>query len=233
VLAATNIKALWYLTRATGLVSLLLLTASVVLGILGAKRWTSPRWPRFVTGGLHRNLSLLAVAFVAVHVVTAVTDSFVTITWVNAFVPFTGTYRPLWLGLGAVAGDLLIALIVTSLARPWIGYRVWRAVHWAAYACWPIALVHGLGTGTDVGNGWARAVFIGCLAAVAAATWWRLDRRLGDDAGGRAHAAALGVRTPASRPAGHPQPRPAPLAPPSTAAVGAARPHAASENCPQ
>jgi methionine sulfoxide reductase heme-binding subunit len=176
VLLATSSPALWYLSRATGLVSLGLLTASIVLGIAGAKRWASPRWPRLVTGGLHKNVSLLAVAFVAVHVVTAVTDSFVTITWVNVFVPFTGTYRPLWLGLGAVAGDLLIALVITSLLRPWIGYRVWRTVHWAAYACWPIALVHGLGTGSDAGQGWARAVLVGCLAAVGGATWWRLER---------------------------------------------------------
>jgi len=174
VLAAANSQALWYLTRATGLVTLLLLTGSVVLGILGANRWSSKRWPRFVTSGLHKNLSLLAVAFLVVHIVTAVTDSFVTITWVNVFVPFTGSYRPVWLGLGAVASDLLIALIVTSIARRYIGYRAWRAVHWAAYACWPIALVHGLGTGSDARRGWALAVFLGCLAVVCGAVWWRL-----------------------------------------------------------
>jgi len=175
VLAAANAQALWYLTRATGLVSLLLLTGTVVLGIMGAKRWSSRRWPRFLTGGLHKNLSLLAVAFLAVHIVTAVTDSFVTITWVNVFIPFTGTYRPVWLGLGAVASDLLIALIVTSIARRHIGYRAWRAVHWAAYACWPVALVHGLGTGSDAHQAWALAVFLGCLALVCGATWWRLS----------------------------------------------------------
>jgi hypothetical protein len=114
------------------------------------------------------------VCFLAVHILTAVTDSFVTITWVNAFVPFTGTYRPIWLGLGAVASDLLIALIITSLLRRQIGYRVWRAVHWAAYGCWPIALVHGLGTGTDASHGWALWTMLGCLAAVSGATWWRL-----------------------------------------------------------
>ena len=173
MLAATNSHALWYLTRATGLVSLLLLTGSVVLGIIGVKRWSSRHWPRFVTGGLHKNVSLLAVAFLAVHVVTAVTDSFVTITWLNVFVPFTGTYRPVWLGLGAVAGDLLIALIITSLARQFIGYRAWRAVHWAAYGCWPIALVHGIGTGTDARHGWALAMLLGSLGLVGAAIWWR------------------------------------------------------------
>jgi len=189
---AANSQALWYLTRATGLVTLVLLTGSVVLGIIGAQRWASRRWPRLLTGGLHRNVSLLAVAFLAVHIVTAVTDSYVTITWLNAFVPFTGTYRPVWLGLGAVASDLLIALIITSLARRYIGYRVWRAVHWAAYACWPIALVHGLGTGTDARHGWALAMFLGCLAAVCAAIWWRLSTE------GRIHLHRPGVAVAAS-----------------------------------
>ena len=173
---ASSSQALWYLTRGTGLVSLLLLTASVVLGVVGVKRWASARWPRFVTAGLHRNVSLLAVAFLVVHIVTAVADSYVTITWLNAFVPFSGTYRPLWLGLGAVAGDLLLALILTSLARPFIGYRAWRAVHWAAYACWPVALLHALGTGTDANHGWGLALTVGSLAVVAAATAWRLAR---------------------------------------------------------
>jgi len=174
MLAASSSHALWYLTRATGLVSLLLLTASVVLGIMGAKRWANRTWPRFVTGALHKNVSLLAVAFLAVHVITAVSDSFVTIRWIDVFIPFIGTYRPLWLGLGAVAGDLLIGLIVTSVLRAHIGPRIWRAVHWAAYACWPIALLHALGTGTDPRHGWALAVVIGAFVAGSAAIWWRL-----------------------------------------------------------
>jgi len=194
--AAANSKALWYLTRATGMVSLLLLTASVVLGIIGIQRWKSRRWPRFLTGGLHKNVSLLAVSFLAVHIVTAVSDSFVTIRWVNAFVPFTGTYRPVWLGLGAVASDLLIALVITSIARERIGYRVWRAVHWAAYACWPVALVHGLGTGTDARQPWALAMFLGSLAVVCGATWWRLSTTDGLPVGRRAAGVAASVAVP-------------------------------------
>ena len=196
MLAAANSQALWYLTRATGLVTLALLTGSVVLGILGVQRWTSRRWPRFVTSGLHKNVSLLAVVFLAVHIVTAVTDSFVTITWVNVFVPFTGTYRPVWLGLGAVASDLLIALIITSIARQRVGYRVWRIVHWAAYACWPIALVHGLGTGTDARHGWALAMFLGSLAAVCGAVWWRLSSGERSHIGRRVPAIAASVAVP-------------------------------------
>ncbi len=167
-------KALWYLTRGTGVMALLLLTASMLLGILEVKRWRSPRWPRFVTAGLHRSLSLLSVAFVAVHVATTVVDGFAPIGWLDAVVPFRSPYRPLWLGLGAVALDLLIALVVTSLLRGRIGYRTWRVVHWAAYACWPVSLVHGLGTGTDVPQTWSLALTGVCLVAVVAAVWWRL-----------------------------------------------------------
>jgi predicted ferric reductase len=167
-------KALWYMTRGTGLVALVLLTASVLLGVLEVKRWSSRRWPRFVTAGLHRNLSLLAVVFLAVHIASAVVDGFAPIGWLDAVLPFHSPYRPLWLGLGAVATDLLIALVVTSLLRGRIGYRAWRAVHWAAYACWPVALVHGLGTGTDTSLGWVLALYLGSLLVVVAAVWWRL-----------------------------------------------------------
>lgn len=166
--------ALWYLTRGTGIVALLLLTLSVGLGIVEVKQWHSPGFPRFVTAGLHRNVSLLSVAFVAVHVATTVVDGFAPIGWLDAVVPFHSPYRPLWLGLGALSSDLLLALIVTSLLRRRLGYRSWKAVHWAAYACWPIALVHGLGTGTDVRQGWALGLYGLCLAAVIAAVGWRL-----------------------------------------------------------
>jgi DMSO/TMAO reductase YedYZ heme-binding membrane subunit len=169
-----NGKAYWYLTRSTGAVALVLLTIAVVLGIVQFTRWSSPRLPRFVTAGLHRNVSLLAVAFLAVHVVTAVVDSFAPIQLLDAFLPFHSRYRPLWLGFGALALDLLLALVVTSLVRARLGYRVWRAVHWLAYACWPLALVHALGTGSDDHRAWFLATTVVCAVAVTAATLWRV-----------------------------------------------------------
>jgi len=174
MLAAVGGRAMWYLTRGTGMMAYLLLTISVLLGILEVNRWQSPRWPRFVTAGLHRRVSLLSVAFVAVHVATTVVDGFAPIGWLDAVIPFRSPYRPVWLGLGAVAVDLLLALVVTSLLRGRLGYRAFRAVHWAAYACWPVAVVHGLGTGTDTPQAWAIAVNGICLAAIVAAVWWRL-----------------------------------------------------------
>ena len=160
---------LWYFTRATGGVALVLLTLSLVLGVLDVTRISSPRVPRFVVDGLHRSVSLLVVVFVGIHVLTAVLDSYAPIRLVDAVIPFGGSYRPLWVGLGAVAFDLLLALVVTSLLRARVGVRAWRALHWLAYACWPFALLHGLGTGSDVKPGWLLWLSIGCIVAVAIA----------------------------------------------------------------
>jgi hypothetical protein len=170
----TPTSPLWYTTRATGMVALVLLTISVVLGVLTTVRFARPRWPRFVTIGLHRNMSLLVLTFVVLHVVTTVTDPFVSIHWIDVVVPFVSSYRPLWLGLGTVAFDLLVALTVTSLLRTRLSHRTWRLVHWAAYLCWPVAVMHGLGTGTDTSLSWTLALTVLCVAAVVVALAWRL-----------------------------------------------------------
>jgi ferric reductase like protein len=188
VIATAGPTAWWYLTRGTGLVTLLLLTASVVLGVLQVRRWGSPR---FVVVSLHRAMSLLVVVFLVVHVLTAVVDSFAPIRLVDAVVPFTGSYRPIWLGLGAVAFDLIVALTVTSLLRRHLGLAAWRAVHWLAYACWPIALVHGWGTGSDTRTSWMLAITLGCAAAVLGAMAWRLTSGWSENA--RLRATALGA----------------------------------------
>lgn len=166
----------WYLMRGSGLVALLLLSGTVALGVVGVKRWFSLRWPRMLTSGLHRNLPLLAVAFLAVHISTAVLDSFVGVGWIGVVLPFTSSYRPLWVGLGAVAFDLLIALVVTSLLRRRLGYRAWRAVHWTAWLLWPVALSHALGAGTDAGSVLGLSVCGVSTFLVVAAAWWRLRR---------------------------------------------------------
>jgi methionine sulfoxide reductase heme-binding subunit len=145
---------LWYLTRSTGLVALVLLTASMALGLLSGVRWQRPGWPRFVTAGLHRNMSMLACTVVVVHIATTLADAFVPIYIQDAVLPFGSAYRPLWLGLGAVSFDLMLVLTVTSLVRTRISYRAWRALHWTAYLCWPAAVAHGLGTGSDTAVRW-------------------------------------------------------------------------------
>ena len=167
---------LWYVTRGSGIVTLILLTASICLGVASAVGWHRRSLPRFVVAGLHRNLTLLAVVFLALHVATTVADSFTPIGVRDGFVPFVASYRPLWLGLGAIACDLLLALVVTSLVRVRIGYRVWRATHWLAYAAWPLALVHALGTGSDARSGWMAAIALACVLTVVGAISVRATR---------------------------------------------------------
>jgi predicted ferric reductase len=174
VLAASTGSAYWYLTRSTGGVALLLLTAAIALGVVDVRRWSTPQWPRFVVDSLHRNISLLAIVFLVVHILTSVLDSFAPISLLDAFVPFAGSYRPLWLGLGAVAFDLLIAVTLTSVLRQRFGYASWRAIHWLTYASWPIALLHGLGTGSDGASTWLLALSIFCAAVVLVAVLIRV-----------------------------------------------------------
>jgi hypothetical protein len=174
VLAAGG--AIWYVTRASGVVALLLLTATTLIGVLTANRWRSERWPRFAVANLHRNLTLLALAFIATHVATIIADGYAPVGVRDVFVPFGSSYRPIWVGLGAVAVDLLLAITATSLLRKRISYRTWRALHWAAYAVWPLALFHGLGTGSDARFGWMAALSFACLTLVVIAVATRLVR---------------------------------------------------------
>jgi predicted ferric reductase len=127
------------------------------------------RWPRFLVVGLHRNISLLALVFLVLHIGTTVVDTYTSIGLQDAVVPFLSGYHRFWLGLGAIASDLLIALSLTSALRQRIGHRFWRVVHWCGYLCWPIALAHGLGIGTDSSQAWVfyLAIACGCTVAVA------------------------------------------------------------------
>jgi hypothetical protein len=189
-LSAAGPSVYWYLTRSTGAVALLLLTGAVVLGVVDWRRWSSPRWPRFVVDSLHRNLSLLAMVFLALHILASVLDGFASISLLDAFIPFAGSYRPFWLGLGAVSFDLLLAVTITSLLRRRLGYASWRAIHWLAYASWPVALLHGLGTGSDVKATWLLMLSAACLALVLAAVLVRAAAGWPENLGRRS--AALG-----------------------------------------
>ena len=172
----THTTALWYASRATGVVTLLLVTAVLLLGILVNRQGRLPGLPSFAVTGLHRNVSLLAVAFLAIHVITAIVDPYVTIGVAAAVLPFASAYKPFWLGLGAISLDLIAALILTSLARGRMSRRAWRGIHWLAYAAWPLAVVHSLGSSSDARSGLVLGVLAGCVLAVTAALAWRLTR---------------------------------------------------------
>jgi sulfoxide reductase heme-binding subunit YedZ len=175
-----NDTILWYTTRGAGAVSLVLFSAVVVMGVLSTLRFETASWPRFLTTGLHRNTSLIAVVFLALHIVTAVVDPFTHLGWLAAVVPFSSYYRTFWLGLGVVALELMIAITITSLIRGFIGHAAWRAIHWLAYASWPVALLHSLGTGTDAWSGWMLVIDVVCILAVLGAVIARVFTRSPD-----------------------------------------------------
>jgi predicted ferric reductase len=185
---------LWYLNRGTGVVLLLVFTATVLLGILATGRSTSPWWPRFVTQGLHRTLAALSVLMLVAHVTSAVVDSYVDIRWWQSFVPFGATYEPVWLALGAISLDLLALVVATSLARARVPHRVWFLVHLTTYAAWASGVVHGLFIGTDSSTPWMRAIYAASAVLVLGATFSRVVAVL---AGRRAHRSRRATHTPA------------------------------------
>ena len=169
-----NSTALWYATRASGLMALILLTLTMVLGLVTTSRIRARNWPGFAQQELHRRVSMIAVVFLGIHVVTSVLDTYVNIGWAAVVVPFTSQYSRFWVGVGAVSVDLLLAVFVSSLLRSRMNPGAWRALHWLAYLSWPIALAHTFGMGTDSRVGWVVMLGAACVASVAAALAWRL-----------------------------------------------------------
>src|SRR5215472_1816758 len=175
--AAAGSQNLWFLSRGSGLVLLVLFSIVVVLGV-ATRTGSAPRhWPRFAVAQLHRTLSLFAVALLVLHVVTAILDPFVTIGWAAAVLPFASPYRTLAIGLGALAVDLGGAVVLTSVLRQRLGRRTWRAVHWLAYLAWPAAFIHSLTAGNDLGIWWVALVEVGSAAAMATAVLARVLSR--------------------------------------------------------
>ncbi len=171
---ATNPSPLWFATRGAGVMTLVCLTVVVILGISTSLRVQGRRTPRFVTAALHRNFGLFTLLLLAVHIATSVLDPFAGIRPADAVIPFAGAYRTVWLGLGVIAAEVLVAVTATSVLRGHLGPRVWKLIHWATYASWPIALAHGLGTGSDAQAPWMLGITAACMAAVVVA----LARRL-------------------------------------------------------
>lgn len=173
-MSAQLTEAAWYLARGTGVVTLIMLSVVVALGIAVRSARPAVGLPRFGVVAVHRSASLLAVVTLAVHVGTLLVDPWAQLSFVDLLVPFGAGYRPMWVGLGTLASDLIVALVVTSLLRHRLGLRTWRAVHWLAYAAWPVAVLHALGSGTDAGSAWLRAIAAACVAGVVAGLAWRL-----------------------------------------------------------
>ena len=169
---------LWYTTRATGLVALVLLTATMFVGILTAGRAKS-RWPAFARADIHRRLAVLTVVFLAIHVLTSVLDTYVDINWLTIVVPFTSSYHTVWLALGTVGVDFFLAVAVSSALRRHISARAWRVWHWLAYLSWPVAVAHTLGMGTDARLGWVQGLVALCIASIVGVVGWRVATGIG------------------------------------------------------
>jgi sulfoxide reductase heme-binding subunit YedZ len=164
----------WYTTRASGIVTLVLLTLTMILGLVTTTRPRARHWPGFAQQELHRRISMLSMVFLAIHVLTSILDTFVHIGWLALFVPFTSPYSRFWVGMGTVALDLMVAVFVSSLIRSKLNPATWRALHWLAYGCWPLALSHTFGMGTDAGEHWVIALGATCVVSVGLALAWRL-----------------------------------------------------------
>lgn len=167
---------MWYATRGSGYTALVLITVSVLLGLMTSARWSAAGWPRFLSQSLHRNVSLLVVAFLLVHIVTSIADPFAGLSARDAVIPVGSSYRPVWLGLGVVSAELFIAIVLTSLIRHRLNFRAWQVVHLLAYVSWPVAVLHSIATGTDSKAVWALLLVAACVGAVVAALVWRLAR---------------------------------------------------------
>src|SRR5580698_7296358 len=172
--AVMSSTSFWYITRASGIVALVLLTVTMILGLTTTARARARNWPGFAQQELHRRISMLSMVFLAIHILTSVLDTYVHIGWAAILVPFTSSYSRFWVGMGTVAFDLMAAVFVSSLLRPRMKPGTWRGIHWLAYGCWPIALAHTFGLGTDAGELWVIALGAACVLSVAAALVWRL-----------------------------------------------------------
>lgn len=167
----------WYAARAAGITAYLLVSGVVLLGLTMAAKKQFARWPRFTVEDVHRFGGLLVGTFVTIHVAAVAVDAWLPFSLQSIVVPFISRYRPIWVGLGIAAAELLVALAVTNHYRQRLPYTFWRRAHYLNFAVWLAATAHGLGSGTDRSAPWALAVYAGAVCAVSAAIVWRIARQ--------------------------------------------------------
>lgn len=168
-----NSQLYWYVGRGSGIVAYLLLTSSVVFGIALSQRWHSPSWPRLVVHEAHRWATITFYLFLVLHVAMMVLDPYIGFSLMDVVIPFASSYRTLWLSLGIIAAELALAIGASIWLRGRTGYRAWHLLHGLAYPVFVVALLHGLGTGTDTGLTWTTLLYGTTACAVGAATLWR------------------------------------------------------------
>lgn len=158
--------ALWLAGRSTGMVAMILLSASAAMGLALSMKASSPRFPRWLTTELHRYITILALWLTVAHMATLWLDSQAGVSLVSLFVPFTSSFSPIWVGIGVIAFEWTVAIWLTTRYRDRMRYRTWQVVHRTASVAWVLMIVHGLLAGTDTGRWWAVAVYALCAATV-------------------------------------------------------------------
>ena len=170
----SHTEAIWNAERAAGIVSYLLVTLLVVLGLTLSSRVRMRHWPAFAIQDVHRFVGILAAVFITLHVSLIVIDPFLPFSITQVLVPFTADYRPLATGLGTVALELLVAIAITNAVRRRIPQRLWRGTHYLGFAVWAAATVHGLVAGSDRRDGWLVALYVIAVSAVLAGLVFRM-----------------------------------------------------------
>ena len=168
----------WYVARAGGILAYVLLSGSVILGLLLSARAKLPKWPRFALEDIHRFVGLLAGTFIAIHVGALLVDSYMPFSLANILVPGTAPYRPVSVAFGVIAAELLVALALTNRYRKALSHRFWRRAHYLNFAVWLLALVHGIAAGSDRATVWMLALYIGTASVIAGLTAGRFAATL-------------------------------------------------------
>jgi sulfoxide reductase heme-binding subunit YedZ len=190
---------LWYTTRVTGMVALVLFTLVVSLGTLVANRFGGTVVGRFEINELHRSLSMMAMVFLALHITTTVVDTYAPTGWLSAIVPFASPYRRVGVAIGAVAFDLILAVWLSSLLKVRVKNQSWRLIHWFSWLAFLSAIAHAYLTGTDTKNGAGLAVVLSCAGLVLATALWRVVARPTRAAGRTALSPLAAVKNPSTR----------------------------------
>jgi len=164
----------WEVARVGGIVAYLLVSGSVVVGMLVSLKLRSSRWPRWVTTELHRYLTSLALVFTAIHGLAVWIDPFTAFTPAEVLIPFASHYRPVWIALGIIAGYLVLAVWASEYVRARIGYAWWRRLHFGAFAVFALATLHGIATGSDTATPWGLALYAIPVGSVVVLMAWRL-----------------------------------------------------------
>jgi predicted ferric reductase len=169
--ATTAAKSYWFVSRASGVLAYLLLTLSVLWGLMQSGAILRPIIPPVLALGMHNFLSWAALIMVALHALILLGDGFIKMGLVHLFIPFIAPYQPFWVGLGVIAFYLALLLSLSFYARRYIGQKTFRHFHYISYLAFILVTLHGLVSGTDSSH--LLVLYVLSAGAVITLTFWR------------------------------------------------------------